>query len=107
MISQQYPFSDDTFLYTVRQNNYNIMLQELSDESSRMGWKINKAKIKVMSVDNISLSLNNMLIENVEGYVYFNRTTFKHGNKYVQHHIQALKVQRIGRREDKSPQSAI
>ena len=48
------------------------MLQELSDESSRMGWKINNAKIKVMSVDNISLSLNNLLIENVEGYVYFN-----------------------------------
>ena len=47
------------------------MLQELSDESRRMGLKMNIAKTKVMIVDN---NVNNVLIENVQGYdryVYF------------------------------------
>ena len=37
------------------------MLQELSDESRRMGLKMNIAETKVMIVDNI---------ENVQGYMY-------------------------------------
>ena len=46
------------------------MLQELSDESRRMGLKMNIAKTKVMVVDNTPINVNNVLIENVEGYVY-------------------------------------
>ena len=45
------------------------MLQEQSDESCRMGLKINIAKTKVMVVDNIPTNVNNVLIENVQGYV--------------------------------------
>ena len=43
------------------------MLQELSDESRRMGLKMNIAKTKVMVVDNTSINVNNVLIENVPG----------------------------------------
>ena len=43
------------------------MLQELSDESWRMGLKLNIAKTKVMVVDNTPINVNNVLIENVEG----------------------------------------
>ena len=46
------------------------MLQEQSDESRRMGLKINIAKTKVMVVDNTPINVNNVLIENVEGYEY-------------------------------------
>ena len=46
------------------------MLQELSDESRRMGLKMNIAKTKVMVVDNTPINVNNVLIENVPGYVY-------------------------------------
>ena len=46
------------------------MLQELSDESSRMVLKMNIAMTKVMDVDNTPINVNNVLIENVQGYVY-------------------------------------
>ena len=46
------------------------MLQELSDESRRMGLKMNIAKTNVMVVDNTPINVNNVLIENVPGYVY-------------------------------------
>ena len=46
------------------------MLQELSDESRRMGLKMNIAKTKVMVVDNTPINVNSVLIENVQGYVY-------------------------------------
>ena len=58
-----------TYSYAQRHhNNYNYMLQELSDESRRMDLKIkmNIAKTKVMVVDNIPIHVNNVLIENVE-----------------------------------------
>ena len=35
-----------------------------------MGLKMNVAKTKVMVVDNTPINVNNVLIENVEGYVY-------------------------------------
>ena len=58
------------------------MLQELSDESRRMGLKMNIAKTKVMVVDNTPINVNNVLIENVEGSVYLGqrRTLFVQGN---------------------------
>ena len=42
------------------------MLQELSDESRRMGLKMNIAKTKVMVVDNIPVNMNNVLIEKLQ-----------------------------------------
>ena len=35
-----------------------------------MGLKMNIAKTKVMVVDNTAINVNNVLIENVQGYVY-------------------------------------
>ena len=46
------------------------MLQELSDESRRMDLKMNIAMTKVMIVDNTPINVNNVLIENVPGYMY-------------------------------------
>ena len=63
-------FADDIFLCTENLKKIHQMLQELYDESRRMGLKMNIAKIKVMVVDNGQLNVNNVLIENVEGYMY-------------------------------------
>ena len=49
------------------------MLQELTDESRRMGLKMNIAKTKVMVVDNTPINVNNELIENVPGYMYLGK----------------------------------
>ena len=46
------------------------MLQELSDESRRMGFKIKVATTQLMVIDNTPINVNNVLIEHVEGYVY-------------------------------------
>ena len=45
-------FADDIFLCTERRQELQHMLQELSDERSRMGLKMNIANTKVMVVDN-------------------------------------------------------
>ena len=63
-------FADDIFLCTEMPQELQKMLQELSDESRRMGLKMNIAKTKVMVVDNTPINVNNVLIENVPGYVY-------------------------------------
>ena len=63
-------FADDIFLCTETPQELQQMLQELSDESRRMGLKMNIAKTKVMVVDNSPINVNNVLIENVPGYVY-------------------------------------
>ena len=67
------------------------MLQELSDESRRMGLKMNIAKTKVMVVDNTPINVNNVLIENVEGYVYLGCYSLKEKNqdKEIQRRIMA------------------
>ena len=62
--------ADDIFLCTENLKKIHQMLQELYDESRRMGLKMNIAKIKVMVVDNTPINVNNMLIENVEGFMY-------------------------------------
>ena len=59
-------FADDIFLCTETPQELQQMLQELSDESRRM----NITKTKVMVVDNTPINVNNVLIENVPGYVY-------------------------------------
>ena len=63
-------FADDIFLCTETLQELQQMLQELSDESRRMGLKMNITKTKVMVVDNTPINVNNVLIENVQGYVY-------------------------------------
>ena len=62
-------FADDIFLCTETPQELQQMLQELSDESRRMGIKMNIANTKVMVVDNTPINVNNVLIENVQGYV--------------------------------------
>ena len=47
------------------------MLQELSDESKQMCLKATIAKKKVMVVDLNQINVNNVMIENCEGFVYF------------------------------------
>ena len=49
-------FADDIFLCTETPQELQQMLQELSDESRRMGLKTNIAKTKVMVVDDDSWS---------------------------------------------------
>ena len=48
----------------------NQMLQELSVESRRNCLKMNMAKTNMIVVDKTPINVNNVLIENVEGYVY-------------------------------------
>ena len=52
-------FADDIFLCTETPQELQQMLQELSDESRRMGLKMNIAKPKVMVVDNTPINVNN------------------------------------------------
>ena len=63
-------FADDIFLCTETPQELQQMLKELSDESRRMGLKMNIANTKVMVVDNTPINVNNVLIENVPGYLY-------------------------------------
>ena len=63
-------FACDIFLCTETLQELQHMLQELSDESRRMSIKMNIAKANVMLVDNIPINVNNVLIENSQGYVY-------------------------------------
>ena len=60
-------FADDIFLCTEPPQELQQMLQELSDESRRMGLKMNITKTKVVVVDNTPINVNNVLIENVPG----------------------------------------
>ena len=86
------PFADDIFLCTETPQELQRMLQDLSDESIRMCLKINIAKTKVMVVDNSTINVNNVLIENVEGYVYLGqRYSLKEKNqdKEIQQRIMA------------------
>ena len=72
--------------------NYNIMLQQLSDESRQMGLKMSIAKKKMMVVDNTSVNVNNVLIEHVEGYVYLGQhysLKEKNQDKEIQRRIMA------------------
>ena len=68
------------------------MLQELSDESRRMGLKMNITKTKVMVVDNTPINVNNVLIENDQGYVYLGQyysLKEKNQDKEIQRRIVA------------------
>ena len=85
-------FADDIFLCTETPQELQQMLQELSDESRRMGLKMNITKTKVMVVDNTPINVNNVLIENVQGYVYLGQQySLKENNqdKEIQRRIMA------------------
>ena len=85
-------FADDIFLCTETPQELQQMLQELSDESRRMGLKMNIAKTKVMVVDNTPINVNNVLIETVQGYVYLGQhysLKEKNQDKEIQRRIMA------------------
>ena len=85
-------FADDMFLCTETPQELQQMLQELSDESRRMGLKMNIAKTKVMVVDNTPINVNNVLIENVPGYVYLGQhysLKEKNQDKEIQRRVMA------------------
>ena len=63
-------FAGDIFLCTETPQKLQQLLQELSDESMRMGLKMNIANTKVMVVDNTPINVNNVVMENVHAYVY-------------------------------------
>ena len=68
------------------------MLQELPDESRRIGLKMNIAKTKVMFVDSTTINVNNVLIEKVQGYVYLGQhysLKEKSQDKEIQRRIMA------------------
>ena len=62
-------FAVDIFLCKETPQELQQMLQELSDESRRMGLKMNTAKTELMVVDNTPINVNNVLIEKGQGYV--------------------------------------
>ena len=85
-------FADDIFLCTETLQELQQMLQELSDESRQMGLKMNITKTKVMVVDNTTINVNNVLIENVPGYVYLGQhysLKEKNQDKEIQRGIMA------------------
>ena len=85
-------FADDIFLCTETPQELQQMLQELSDESRQMGLKMNISKTKVMVVDNTPINVNNVLIENVPGYVYLGQhysLREKNQDKEIQRRIMA------------------
>ena len=58
------------------------MIQELSEESRRMGLNMNIAMKKLMVVGSTQFKVNNMLIEHVEGYyISVNTTVSRKRNK--------------------------
>ena len=63
-------FADDILLYTETPQESQQMLQEIADESRRMGLKMDIAKTKVVVLDNTPINVSSVLIENVLGYVY-------------------------------------
>ena len=63
-------FADDLFLCTETPKELHQMLQELCDECRQIGLKMNITKTKVIVVENSPINVNNVLIENVPGYVY-------------------------------------
>ena len=68
------------------------MLQELPDESRQIGLKMNITKTKVMVVDNTPINVNNVLVENVPGYVYLGQhysLKEKNQDKEIQRRIMA------------------
>ena len=85
-------FAGDILMCTETPQELQRMLKELSDESRRMGLKMNIAKTNVMVVDNTPINVNTVLIENVQGYVYLGQhysLKEKNQDKEIQRRIMA------------------
>ena len=85
-------FADNIFLGSETPQELQQMLQELLDESRRVGLKMNIAKTNVMIVDNTPINVNNALIENVDGYVCLGQPYIlkeKNQDKDIQRRIMA------------------
>ncbi len=85
-------FAVHIFLCTEAPQELQHMLQELSDESRRIGLMVNIAKMKVMVIDKTPINVNNVLIENVPGYVYLGQhysVKEKNQGKEIQRRIVA------------------
>ena len=80
-------FADDIFLCTETPQELQQMLQELSDESRRMGLKMNIAKTNVMVVDNTPINVNNVLIDVYLGQHYSLKE--KNQDKEIQRRVMA------------------
>ena len=63
-------FADDIFLRTENHKNYNRCHKNYPMKVGELVLRWNIAKTKVMVVDNAAINVNNVLIENVPGYVY-------------------------------------
>ena len=96
-------FADDISLCTEIPQELQHMLQELSDESRRMGLKMHIAKTTVMVVDNTPIHVNNVLIENVQGYVYLGQPEHVDDERPVKvawHNVNDETIDRYKRRID-------
>ena len=74
-------------------NNYNRCYKNYPMKSRRMGLKMNIAKTKVMVVDNTPINVNNVMIENIPGYVYLGQhysLKEKNQDKEMQRRIMAV-----------------
>ena len=58
------------------------MIQELSDESRRLCRNMNIAKTKVVVVENTTIHVDNVLIENIQCYVYLGQHYIIKGNNH-------------------------
>ena len=91
-VSELFPSFLFVVEYVLTPQELQQMLQELSDESRQMGLKMNITKTKVMVVDNTPINVNNVLIENVPGYVYLGQhysLKEKNQDKEIQRRIMA------------------
>ncbi|XP_050684522.1 uncharacterized protein LOC126979321 [Leptidea sinapis] len=64
-------FADDLILFSENGKNLEVMLQQLAEESMRVGLSMNTEKTKIMTnSDKIIITVNNEPIEYVEEYIY-------------------------------------
>ena len=63
-------FADDIVLISNDADELGTMLRELKEASEAVGLRINLLKTKIMSPDNIQITLGNHTLEVVEEYVY-------------------------------------
>ena len=64
-------FADDIVLISTDMDELNIMLNELNEESRKIGLRMNLNKTKIMSNDTqYNITIDNTIIENVDHYIY-------------------------------------
>ena len=64
-------------------NGDSVMRSTTRTTADATGLKMNIAKTKVMAVENTPININNVLIQNVEGYTYVGQCyNLKENNQY-------------------------